>query len=66
MKHLFLLFLLLIPAGCNQELHSTQIHEQTEKIVTQLNSPWSIDYDGENFFISEKAGTIVKAGRMEN
>src|SRR3954454_10087417 len=63
MKRLLLLFLLLIPAGCAQEAHSTPIHGRAEKVVTQLNSPWSIDYDGEHFFISEKAGTIVKVGQ---
>ena len=63
MKHLLLLLFLLIPAGCAQEAHSTPIHERAEKIVSQLNSPWSIDYDGEYFFISEKAGTIVKVGQ---
>src|SRR4051794_30453224 len=63
LKHLFLLFFLIILAGCNQELNLASNHGQTEKIVTQLNSPWSIDYDGEHFFISEKAGTIVKVGQ---
>ncbi len=60
MKRLLLLLFLIIPAGCEQEAYLAPNHEQIEKVVTQLISPWSIDYDGESFFISEKAGTIVK------
>lgn len=66
MKHLLLLLFLLVPAGCAQEAHSTPIQGQAEKIVSQLNSPWSIAYDGEDFFISEKGGTIVKSSQDGN
>ncbi|MER2088720.1 MAG: PQQ-dependent sugar dehydrogenase [Sporosarcina sp.] len=60
MKRLLLLLFLIMPAGCNQEASLASNHDRVEKVVTHLISPWSIDYDGESFFISEKAGTIVK------
>lgn len=63
MKRLLLLLFILIPAGCKQEAYPAQNHNQVKIIATQLISPWSIDYDGEYFFISEKGGTIVKSRR---
>ncbi len=63
MKRLLLLLFLLIPAGCKQEAYLASNHENVEKVLTHLISPWAIDYDGEYFFISEKAGTIVKGGQ---
>ena len=31
-----------------------------EKVAVNLIAPWSIDFDGEHFFISEKDGAVVK------
>jgi glucose/arabinose dehydrogenase len=64
LKRLLLLLFLIIPAGCKQEAYLASNQDQVEIVVTQLISPWSIDNDGEYFFISEKAGTIVK-GRQD-
>ena len=66
MKRFLLLFFLIMLAGCKQETYPAPIHSQAEKVVTQLNSPWSINYDREYFFISEKAGTIAKSGQDGN
>jgi glucose/arabinose dehydrogenase len=60
MKRLLISVFLFIPAGCAQEATPVQNNEVAKKMETHLVSPWSIDYDGERFFISEKAGTIIK------
>jgi len=63
MKHLLLFLFLLILTGCTeQEDPSANANlGLAEKIAVNLIAPWSIDFDGEHFFISEKGGTVVKA-----
>lgn len=59
----FLLFLFLLTlAGCTEQAHTSPNSnpDYAEKIATNLIAPWSIDFDGDHFFISEKEGTIVK------
>jgi len=41
------------------------INENLEIIAEQLRVPWSIDSDGTSFFISERAGSIVKVTESE-
>ena len=56
MKRILLLLFLLTLAGCTKQANTDLV----EKVATNLNAPWSIDFDGEYFFISEKEGAIVK------
>lgn len=70
MKKSYWLGLLLIPFilfGClPDEEHQKNLDSEVvqtsgiEQIATNLNIPWSIDYDGQAFYISERTGTIVK------
>ncbi|MEK4712527.1 PQQ-dependent sugar dehydrogenase [Sporosarcina sp. FSL K6-5500] len=62
MKRLFLFCFLLILAGCtDQERPSPHANpDLAEKVTVNLIAPWSIDFDGEHFFISEKEGSVVK------
>jgi len=63
MKHLLLFLFLLILAGCTEQENPSANANLglAEKIAVNLIAPWSIDFDGEHFFISEKGGTVVKA-----
>jgi len=63
MKRLFPFLFLLILAGCTEQKNTSANAnpDPAEKIAVNLIAPWSIDFDGEHFFISEKGGTVVKA-----
>ena len=59
MKRLLFCLILIGAAGCS----ATDIGEgslpDVAQIATNLESPWSIDSDGEQFFISERDGAII-------
>lgn len=61
----FVLLGLLTLVGCNQDEQSKSedipvITDGYEVIATDLDIPWSIDFNGESFFITEREGYIVK------
>ncbi|WP_342513501.1 PQQ-dependent sugar dehydrogenase [Sporosarcina sp. FSL K6-1522] len=62
MKRLILLFLLLLATGCIAQEQPTSGPPlyQAEKVATALKAPWSIQHVDQTFFISERAGAIVK------
>lgn len=60
MKRLLFLCILLGLAGCSPEIKGDEDIYAAARIATNLESPWSIDSDGERFFISERNGAIVR------
>lgn len=64
MRRLLLFFFLLTLAGCAEQPYPSPNVSLglAEKVATNLIAPWSIDFDGKHFFISEKEGAIVKVG----
>lgn len=60
MKRLLFVFMLIILAGCSMNKQTTTSTTLTQQLATKLESPWSIDSDGDRFFITERNGTIVK------
>ena len=59
-----LLFLSLILFGCSDRIGSTE-EVITEKVATNLNTPWSINRHEDTFYISERVGTIAKINNGE-
>ncbi len=62
MKRLFSLLFLFTLAGCTEQTPpaTNANFGLAEKIAVNLIAPWSIDFDGDYFFISERDGTVVK------
>lgn len=56
---LFLIFLIGL-VGCSPADNGNVGIPSVTRIATNLESPWSIDSDGEQFFISERDGAIVR------
>ena len=60
MKRIMFLIFLLGLAGCSPADNGNAGIPIVTRIATNLESPWSIDSDGEQFFISERDGAIVR------
>lgn len=59
MKRFVWILVIVVLAGCSsKELDEND--RSIEKIANNLEIPWAIASDGENFFITERNGTIVK------
>lgn len=60
MKRIAWIVLLVILSGCSSKEQLTTSPRSIERIANNLEIPWSIASDGENFFISERKGAILK------
>jgi glucose/arabinose dehydrogenase len=70
MKSILLLIVLLITACSSQSTPSTTMESETmstekpnqgfQVLAKKLQTPWAIDFNGEQIYISERVGTIVK------
>lgn len=60
MKRLMIWLFVMLLAGCSSTDNGDVGIPEVARIATNLESPWSIDSDGEQFFISERKGAIVR------
>ena len=60
MKRLMFWLFVMLLAGCSSTDNGDGGIPEVARIATNLESPWSIDSDGEQFFISERDGAIVR------
>ncbi|MCM3636151.1 PQQ-dependent sugar dehydrogenase [Sporosarcina luteola] len=61
MKKLLLFIMsLAVLAGCSLNGKTAATYIPAKRLATNLEAPWSIASDGERFFISERAGAIVR------
>jgi glucose/arabinose dehydrogenase len=58
-KKLLFLLLAISLGGCSSSISERDLN-LVEKVVSNLDAPWSIAKDGELFFITERSGSIVK------
>ncbi len=59
-KFVVLVFILLLTISCGTVEHKTTIKpELFKEVATNLQIPWSINQDGNEFYISERIGTIA-------
>jgi glucose/arabinose dehydrogenase len=63
MKRLVFFLVLLGLAGCSSTDNGDGGIPVVARIATNLESPWSIDSDGKQLFISEREGTIVRVDK---
>ncbi|MCG7343765.1 PQQ-dependent sugar dehydrogenase [Sporosarcina sp. ACRSL] len=60
MKRFALFMFLIFLAGCSSNSETITTTSVTERLASNLESPWSIASDGTRFFISERNGAIVR------
>ena len=59
-KFIVLAFCLLLVGGCGLEQEATAGPETFTEVATNLQIPWSINQMGNEFYISERVGTIPR------